>query len=91
MAPVVVHVRGMSVALTEETISATWKHFADQCRACAAAAKAGEFHVNDLRSYVDDQEALARMFEAREGRMSLGFLQRAVFIQTGECPPILAP
>lgn len=85
-----IHVYGKPVVLTDETLAATWQWHADLERKCAAAASAGEYRVNDLDAYVKDCEARAVAYEAREGRMSLGFIQQALFIQTGESVPLLS-
>lgn len=89
MATVEITVHGKPVILTAETIDATWAHHAQQCRECARAALAGEFYTNDPAAYAKQQEDEARRYDAREGRMSLSFIQQAVFIQTGDCPAIL--
>lgn len=85
-----IHVHGKPVVLTDETLSATWKWHADLERRCAAAAASGEMRVNDLDGYVKDCEARAVAYEAREGRMSLAFIQQAYFIQSGESVPLLS-
>lgn len=77
------------VTITPETRAATFKWFADHARECARAAQAGEFYVNDVPRYVEAREAEALRYEQGEGGTSLAFLQRAIFIQTGECWPIL--
>lgn len=87
--PLEIYVHGKPVVLTPETIDATWKSYADLERACAAGAKSGEFRVNDLDAYLKDCEARAVAYDAHEGRMSLSFIQRAYFIQTGVSVPLL--
>ena len=86
-------VRGQAVELTQETIDATLRWYADHNRALARAAQAGEFRVNDLAAWIAGSEASAAQWEAMiggdPGRMWLGFWQRAIDIQTGECVPIL--
>ncbi len=86
---VIIHIHGKPVVLTAETIDATWKWFADHERECARAALAKEFHVNDLTKYVERCNLNAEVYDNNEGRMSVAFLQRAYFIQTGESVPLL--
>lgn len=92
---VTIHIHGKPVILTAETIAATYQWFADHHRLCASEASAGAFFVNDLPSYVADCERQALEYEAKKldgagGRMSLTFIQRAYFIQSGESVPMLA-
>lgn len=87
--PVEIIYRSKAVELTAETIDATWAWFADHERACIDAATNGEFRVNNLEKYIRDCKANIERYEAHEGRMSMTFLQRAYFIQTGESVPLL--
>lgn len=87
--PLEIRVHGEPVVLTGETIDATWQWHADLERSCAAAAKAGEFRVTNLAEYLKDCEARAAAYDAREGRMSLSFIQQAYFIQSGKSVPLL--
>ena len=82
------HPRFAGVALTPETIALTREHFADISRRCIADATEGRQHVNDLDSYVAWQESAIRDVMTCE-RFSLTFLQRAHWIQTGECVALL--
>jgi len=86
---VLIHIHNQPVTLTDETIDKTWRWFADHQRACATAATLGEFRVNDLSGYVADCLAEAARYDQHEGRMSLTFIQRAYFIQSGESVPML--
>lgn len=93
--PVTLHIHGKPVILTVETIKKTFQWYADNQRACAKAAQNGEFFVNDLEDYVSDCNARAQVYEAQIesgpfGRLSLAFLQRAYYIQSGESVPMLA-
>lgn len=93
LSPVTLHIHGKPVILTVETLAKTFTWFADNQRACAAAAKAGEFFVNDLARYTADCEAHAAAYDRHEtsgNRLSLTFLQRAYFIQSGESVPMLS-
>lgn len=91
-APLTIHVYGKPVVLTGETLDKTWQWFADNQRECARAAKAGEFFVNDVDSYVEHCEQKAQRYEAHDTesrRLSLTFVQRAHFIQSGQSVPML--
>lgn len=91
--PLTIHIHGKPVTLTPETLDLTWQWFADLDRECARAAQAGEFRVNDLPRYVADCEERAARYDAHDngGRpLSLTFIQRAYFIQSGKSVPLLA-
>lgn len=77
------------IQLTQETVVRTRQWFADNARECVVAATEGEFHVNDLPRYARDQEASAVAFLAGERDHTFTFWQRAVYLQTGECPALL--
>lgn len=79
----------MSIKLTQETIQATRQWFADNALACIAEVQDGSVRVNDQERYFarcrqNHAEALAGAYDH-----SLAFLQRAHYIQTGECPALL--
>lgn len=93
----IVLVRGKPVTLTQETIAATRQWFADNSIACIAEAQLyvdtdgrQGFYVNDLASYVEWQEDLARQSLDGDGDHTFAFVQRAVAHQTGECIPLLS-
>ncbi len=86
--------------ITEETILATRRHFADIYQYCIDAAAEygsipaehlpeGKFFVNDLEGYILELEA--RIVEMLEGKCdnSFTFAQRAYWLQTGECAALL--
>lgn len=84
------------VELTEASIKATHKWFADNARACIAEVERGEVRVNDQASYFADCNARAAMHDAHangtatdEFKYSLTFLQFAHTEQTGECVALL--
>ena len=85
-----IYVYNKPVELTAETIDKTWKWFSDHCRLCAADAIAGKFFVNDLKRYVEREHAEAARYDRHEGVMSVTFIQRAYYIQSGESVPLLA-
>lgn len=78
------------VQLTAETIYATRRWFANKAIGCALSAQLGEHHVNDLGRYVAWREEAAVSSLDGAGDHTLAFIQRAYFIQTGECVPILS-
>lgn len=82
-------VRGKRIVITEQTILETRQHFADISARCIEDAKNGKFHVNDLESFIEWQENLA--IEALTGKddHTVTFIQRALWIQTGESIPLL--
>ena len=84
-----IYIYDKPVTLTEETIAATWKHFADHERLCAEEARAGILKPNDVDKYIEKCESNAALYDSREMRISVTWIQRAYFIQTGECVPIL--
>ena len=86
----IVHVYDKPVKITAETIQKTREHFADTARACIDAATKGEFHVNDLSSYIVGQQKRIADDLAGTNDHTLTFIQRAVWIQTGESVPLLA-
>lgn len=77
------------VELTEETIIKTREWFAQNCLDCIEEAESGEVSVNDLDEYRKWR------LQSREDDLSgkndhtVTFLQRAYFIQTGECVALL--
>lgn len=91
--PVQIFIYEKPVTLTAETIAATFQWFADNARLCASEAQAGAFFVNNLSDYVKRKEAEALEYEAKKNeepnRLSLAFLQRAYYIQSGESVPML--
>lgn len=77
------------IEITEETIRKTREHFAELSQAAIRAAESGEDNVNDLPAYVLWHSKMASDSLAGKGDHTLTFMQRALWIQTGECPPML--
>jgi hypothetical protein len=75
--------------LTPETIQATRQWFADNARACIAEVQSGEVRVNDLPAYTAWREESAAAALRGDYDRTLTFLQRATYIQTGDCPALL--
>jgi hypothetical protein len=78
------------VELSAATIDRTRSHFADIGRRCIAEARDGTTRVNDLARYVAWREAGIADDLAGRNDHSFTFLQRAHWIQTGDCVLLLA-
>ena len=78
------------IEITAETVLKTREHFAQIHRDCIAGAIAGDFQVNDLDRYTAWQSEM--LMDSIMGRTdhTLTFAQRALWIQTGECVPMLS-
>ena len=77
------------VKLTDASMAAARQWYADNWRACLAAAESGEQRVNDLASYRAWCERAAEQAMDESRAPSFAMLQRAHFIQTGESIPLL--
>ena len=89
------------VEITQETILLTRQHFADICHSCIVNAveydsipadelQLGKFFVNDLLGYMTWENQKAIDFIEGKNDDTFTFLQRAVYIQTGEEIALLA-
>lgn len=76
------------VELTPITIQRTREHFADLYRAVIRDILSGETRVNDVERAVAYYENAANDILSTE-RFSVTFLQRAHWLQTGECVALL--
>lgn len=85
----IVTVHGKPVAIAPETITATRQWFYDNAMACITEAESGAVCVNDLASYREWRLQQAADDLAGKSDHTFAFAQRAVFIQTGECVPLL--
>jgi len=88
--PRTILVHGQPVILTVETIAATRRSFADNCKACIEEAQSGKVRVNDLPSYIVQKRHEAAGSLVGKNDNCLSFLQKAVYIQTDECVPLMA-
>lgn len=79
----------MKTVLTQETIQATRQWFADNAQACIDEVKSGTVKVNDPESYYLWQREWAVQALAGAYDHTLAFLQKAHYIQTGECVALL--
>ena len=77
------------VAITPETILATREHFAQIDRDCIEEAVSGAQRVNDLQSYVAWREQSIADGMAGKYDHTVTFMQRALWLQTGDCPALL--
>lgn len=69
--------------LTDDAILQARQWYIDNCNECINGAKNKEFHVNDLESYIADEQAMIDEYTNWEFRVWFGFLQRAYYYQTG--------
>lgn len=83
--------------LTEETIIATRQWYADNATECISQARlyietdgAQGFRVNDIDRYTKWNEKCAADSLAGLSDNNFAFMQRAYFIQTGECVPLFS-
>jgi hypothetical protein len=79
------------IQLTKETILKTRLWFVQNDLNCIRGAVKGEFRVNNLKEYNEWRMRKAIQRLVGNDRPSLAFLQRALYIQTGECVPIFGP
>lgn len=77
------------VELTEESIRKTRKWFHDNAIACIEEVKCGKYRVNDPELYFKEEEKAAKEYIEGTHQITLTFLQRAYFIQTGESVALL--
>lgn len=81
--------RFANVDITDATIMATRKWFADNQTACMNEVVSGQVKVNNIKSYFEYCRQSAQ--DALDGKWdhTFAFMQRAHTIQTGECIPFL--
>lgn len=77
------------ITITNETIMKTRSHFINNCNACILGACSCEFRVNDLMKYIEWQKRYISSIVKGESDHTLTFLQRALWLQTGEMAAIL--
>jgi hypothetical protein len=77
------------VELTADAMQKAREQFAANSEACIAEVKSGDVKVNDPESYFVWMQQLAADALAGRSDHTLTFLQRAYFIQTGECVALL--
>lgn len=77
------------MVLTPDTIQAARLWFAENAQSCIDEVLSGEVRVNDRPAFLKSQGWVKALALAGEFDRTLTFLQRAHFIQTGECPALL--
>lgn len=75
--------------ITQETILATRKHFAEIAQRCIDDAISGKVKVNNLQSYIEWQQASIEAAMTGKNDHTFTFMQRAYWLQTGEMPALL--
>ena len=75
--------------ITNETILETRQWYHDNAMGCIAEVKSGEVKVNDPEKYFEDCNRRAKEYLDGKWDHTLAFIQRAHYIQTGECHAIL--
>lgn len=76
--------------MTEEQATlATRKHFADGHSKCIEGAKIGEFHVNDLDSYIEWQQKMINEGFNGDYDHTFAHLQYKHYLLTGISVPLL--
>ena len=79
------------VEITADTIQRTREHFASLGRACIEDARNGATPVTNLQSFVAWQEGMIAGYLAGASDHTFTFMQRAHWLQAGECLSLLAP
>jgi hypothetical protein len=75
--------------ITPESMQAAREWFAANALACIEEVKTGKVKVNDPKRYFAWCQQRHADALAGKNDHTLAFLQRAYFIQTGECPALL--
>lgn len=78
-----------NVDLTEQTLLKTDEHFAEICQGCIDEVLRGDVKVNDVDTYVIANSLLKEDYLKGRNRNNLTYMQRAYWIQTGECIGLL--
>ena len=76
--------------ITQETILATRKHFADIAQRCIDDATSGKVRVNNLQYYIEWQQGSIDYVMAGKNDHTFTFLQRAYWLQTGDMPAMFS-
>lgn len=90
-----INVHGERVGILKDTIFYTWLLYAENAQRCIDEALSGKVKVNDLESYIKDQQALITEYTQNAedvlipSGLVLWFWQKAYFIQSGECIGVL--
>lgn len=77
------------VLLTQDAINKTREWYITNCQECIDGAINKDFFCNDIDSYVKYETEFMNTFINWDFSISLAFLQKAYYHQTGESVPIL--
>ena len=83
------YINGKELGITGCTILATRNWYAENAQACIDEAVSGEVRVNDLATYIEWRKSLIVASLIGLSDHTVTFLQMAVYLQTGECVPLL--
>jgi len=75
--------------ITDAAIESAKQFYINNAKACIKGAEAGEFHVNDLESWIAWQNERIAEMSRPDFPMSVAFMQRAYYEQTGESVALL--
>lgn len=76
-------------ALTIESIQAARQWYNENAQKCIDDAISGKTRVNDLESYIEFRQRSIKDLERDDVSISFALLQKAHYIQTGECVALL--
>ena len=79
----------MSTKLTEASMQAARQWYVDHAQRCIDEVESGAVEVNDVEVYYKWCKGLAEQAMRGDYDHTLSFLQRAHYIQTGECIALL--
>lgn len=78
------------VLITPKTLTETYKHFADIQQGCIDEVLNGRVRVNDQKDYISKRKAEKEEYlNMNSSNYTFTFLQRAHWLQTGECVALL--
>ena len=77
-----------NVEITPETFEATKQYFIDLNKELIRQVKSDELIVNNPDNYVQWKQDNIEYYKNLENTINFTFLQRAYFIQTGDCLPL---
>lgn len=75
--------------LTKENILKTEQWFINNAQGCIDEVLSGEVRVNNIDSYVSREKERIEIYRNKTYKISLTFLQKAYYIQTGKSIALL--
>ncbi|BBI90603.1 hypothetical protein HYO65_gp211 [Tenacibaculum phage PTm1] len=75
--------------LTQESIDKCIEQCIQNKQGCIDEVQRGEVTVNDKEKYFEWCNSNIKKYENRDFKISLSFLQKAYYIQTGKCVALL--